>query len=309
MPTRQATIGQRTVSLDARPDRLDLRDRSYTPPLGNLPSEWPTTQQVAQYLPEYARQGLVLDQGSEGACTGFGLAAVINYLGFVISLQKPEVQARKVSPAMLYQLARMYDEWPGEDYEGSSCRGALKGWHRHGVCREDLWPYKLDRKGRRVHVAPLEDPDLPDDPEHNWDVDALSRTLGVYYRVDVRSVVDLQAAIFQNGAVYVSATVHEGWAVPTRKQLRGHADLVRIKPVAQPKEAGGHAFALVGYNEQGFVVQNSWGPSWGSHGFALLPYEDWVQHATDAWVFTMGVSCQQLGQGAAMVRSQVTNKG
>ncbi len=306
MPTRQATIGQRTVSLDARPDRLDLRDRSYTPPLGNLPSEWPPQNWVETYLPQYAKQKLVLDQGSEGACTGFGLAAVVNYLGFVISLQKPEVQARKVSPAMLYQLARMYDEWPGEDYEGSSCRGALKGWHRHGVCREDLWPYKLDRKGRRVHVAPLEDPDLPDDPEHNWDVDALSRTLGVYYRVDVRSVVDLQAAIFQNGAVYVSATVHEGWAVPTRKQLKGHADLVRIKPVAQPKQAGGHAFALVGYNEQGFVVQNSWGPSWGSHGFALLPYEDWVQHATDAWVFTMGVSCQQLGQGTPMVRSKGT---
>ena len=295
MPTRQATIGQRTVSLDARPDRLDLRDRVYTPPLGNLPAEWPPQEWVQTHLPQYAERKLVLDQGSEGACTGFGLAAVINYLSFVISLKQPEFEARRVSPAMLYQLARMYDEWPGEDYEGSSCRGALKGWHRHGVCREELWEHKLDRKGRRVHVPPVEDPDLPDDPERNWDVDALSRTLGVYYRVDVRSVVDLQAAIFQNGAVYVSATVHEGWAVPTRKSLRGHADLVRIKPVAQPKEAGGHAFALVGFNEQGFVVQNSWGPGWGSHGFALLPYEDWVQHATDAWVFTLGVSCQQRG--------------
>ncbi len=48
MPTRQATIGQRTVSLDARPDRLDLRDRPYMPPLGNLPAEWPATEQVAQ---------------------------------------------------------------------------------------------------------------------------------------------------------------------------------------------------------------------------------------------------------------------
>ena len=307
MPTRQATIGQRTVSLDARPDRLDLRDRPYTPPLGNLPSEWPRTADVAKYLPEYAKQGLVLDQGSEGACTGFGLAAVINYLGFYRNqVEGTGACAARVSPAMLYQLARMYDEWPGEDYEGSSCRGALKGWHRHGVCREELWPYRLDRKGRRVHVPPLEDPDLRDDPESNWDVDALSRTLGVYYRVDVRSVVDLQAAILHNGAVYVSGTVHEGWAVPTRKQLRGHADLVRIKTVTQPKEAGGHAFALVGYNEQGFVVQNSWGPSWGSHGFALLPYEDWVLHGSDAWVFTLGVSCQQLGRGERMVRTKGT---
>ena len=24
----------------------------------------------------------------------------------------------------------------------------------------------------------------------------------------------------------------------------------------------------------GFIVQNSWGPTWGFHGFALLPYEE-----------------------------------
>ncbi len=189
-------------------------------------------------LPAYAAGGHLLDQGSEGACTGFGLAAVVNYLLFVRDVPGPEGEARRVSPAMLYQLARMYDEWPGEDYEGSSCRGALKGWQRHGVCRESLWPYVLDAKGRRLHATPLEDPTQPDDPERNRDVDALACTLGVYYRVDMRSVVDMQAAIRQNGAIYVAATVHEGWAVPTRKTLRGHADLVRIKAVPRPEGDG-----------------------------------------------------------------------
>lgn len=302
MPTRHLVIGQRIVSLDARPDRLDLRDRPYLPPLGNLPAQWPTDAEVKQWLPAYAAGGHLLDQRLDGACTGFGLAAVINYLLFVRdAMAQPGTQARRVSPAMLYQLARMYDEWPGEDYEGSSCRGALKGWHRHGVCREVLWPCVFDRKGRRVVTPPLEDPEQPDDPERNWDVDALACTLGVYYRVDMRSVVDLQAAIRQNGAVYVSATVHEGWAVSARKTLRGHADLVRIKPVAQPKKAGGHAFALVGYNEHGFVVQNSWGKSWGSYGFALLPYEDWVMHGTDAWVFTLGVPSHRAASGQTPV--------
>ena len=289
MPTKKVVIGQRTLSLDARPDRLDLRDRPYLPPLGNLPAQWPSDDQVKRWLPAYAAGGHLLDQGSEGACTGFGLAAVVNYLLFVRDVPGPDDEVRRVSPAMLYQLARMYDEWPGEDYEGSSCRGALKGWQRHGVCREDLWPYVLDAKGRRLPATPLEDPTQPDDPDRNWDVDALACTLGVYYRVDMRSVVDMQAAIRQNGAIYVAATVHEGWAVPTRKQLRGHADLVRIKTVPRPKESGGHAFALVGYNQSGFVVQNSWGVGWGSHGFALLPYEDWVMHGADAWVFTLGV--------------------
>ncbi|MCO5975496.1 C1 family peptidase [Ideonella oryzae] len=292
MPTKNVVIGQRSLTLDARPDRLDLRDRAFQPQLGSLPAAWPSDADVARLLPAYAAQGLVLDQGQDGACTGFGLAAVINYLLFLRNVGADAAAHRQVSPAMLYQLARLYDEWPGEDYEGSSCRGALKGWQRHGVCASTLWPYAVNKKGQRQPVTPTEDPARPDDPDRNWDVDALRTTLGVYYRVDVRSVVDMQAAIRQVGALYVSGTVHEGWAVPTGKRLRGHADLVAIQAVAQPKEPGGHAFALVGYNERGFVVQNSWGPDWGSKGFALLPYADWVNHGSDAWVFTLGVPAQ-----------------
>jgi hypothetical protein len=52
---------------------------------------------------------------------------------------------------------------------------------------------------------------------------------------------------------------------------------------------GGHAVAIVGYTQDGFIIQNSWGAGWGSGGFALLPYEDWMLHATDCWVAQLGV--------------------
>ena len=52
---------------------------------------------------------------------------------------------------------------------------------------------------------------------------------------------------------------------------------------------GGHAFLLAGYNEVGFLVQNSWGPTWGSGGYATLRYEDWLENAYDAWVARPGV--------------------
>ena len=58
-----------------------------------------------------------------------------------------------VSPRMFYELARRYDEWPGDDYEGSSCRGALKGWHKHGACAERLWPHRPARGGARPPAA------------------------------------------------------------------------------------------------------------------------------------------------------------
>ena len=155
MPRKTVTIGDRTLALDARFDRLDLRDLPYRARLGNLPTQYPSDELAARWLPAYAAAKLVRNQGPDGACTGFGLAAVINYLLFT-KANLEGTTTRQVSPAMLYRLARLYDEWPGEDYEGSSCRGALKGWHRHGVCRDALWPY-LIRREKRVAVTPTED--------------------------------------------------------------------------------------------------------------------------------------------------------
>ena len=67
-------------ALDVRPDRVDLRDYTYRPPLVSLPDEWPPPNWVRDFLPAYCKSDMVLNQGSDGACTGFGLAAVINYL-------------------------------------------------------------------------------------------------------------------------------------------------------------------------------------------------------------------------------------
>jgi hypothetical protein len=41
----------------------------------------------------------------------------------------------KVSERMLYHLARFYDEWEGEDYGGSNCRGAIKAGRQIFVSR------------------------------------------------------------------------------------------------------------------------------------------------------------------------------
>lgn len=284
-PSRGSRIGGRLM--DARPDRLDLRDLPYRPPLRSLPPAFPGDAAIAEFLPGYVRAGLVLNQGREGACTGFGLACVVNYLLYV---RDPATSGFSgVSARMLYELARRYDEWPGTDYEGSSCRGALKGWHKHGVCSADHWPYPLDRD--EVPVAAR--------PAPRWEKDAATRPLGVYYRIDTRSVVDVQAAIADIGAVYVSAQVHDGWdALTHARATPAPTDHASVPPIAAMKDRdslGGHAFALVGYDERGFIVQNSWGARWGRGGFAVLPYSDWVEHATDAWACALGVPVRTRG--------------
>ncbi len=261
---------------DARPDRIDLRDREYQPRLRSLPPRFPDPSQISEHFANYAKADLILDQDQEGACTGFGLAAVINYLRWRQALETTQPIPPKVSERMLYHLARHYDEWPGEDYEGSSCRGAMKGWHRHGVCLETTWPYR-NPKGKATFIPPGE----------GWDDEAAQCPLGAYYRVNKDSITDMQAAIYEVGAVFVSAEVHRGW-FPRQNRWPNAEDMALIQLPKRIGQKGGHAFAIVGYNQLGFIVQNSWGPDWGKDGFAILTYPDWVKHGMDAWVTVLG---------------------
>jgi Papain family cysteine protease len=290
MPKRSIESNGSHYVLDVRPDRLDLRDRSYSPPTISLPTQYPEPQLLAEFFPKYIEQNLILDQGEEGACTGFGLAAVINYLLWLRALNINALNKfRTASPHMLYDLARFYDEWPGQSYDGSSCRGAMKGWHKHGVCESELWISSIHTRKNKQAKKNADSRYLPD---ASWALDASKRPVGVYYRVDKRSVTDMQAAIKDVGAIYVSCYVHSGWKIKQKKLTpKGflHGAIPRISFDSKEKITGGHAFCLVGFNEDGFIVQNSWGQRWGLSGFAVISYEDWVANGIDAWVCALGV--------------------
>lgn len=265
---------------DTVKDPADLRDRLYTPPPVSLPDAYPLPADIGKYLGIYTKAKLILDQGSEGACTGFGLACVVNYLRWRKGGSPAKLAS--VSPRMLYNYARRYDEYAGEEYEGSSCRGALKGWFHHGVCLEQDWPYK------EADVCP---------PNFGYAKRATLNTLGIYYRIDTKIISDLQAAIHEVGAIYVSAFTHDGWGVPSKsRRAIGHDTLPLIEFDGVPSQTGGHAFALVGFNTRGFIVQNSWGGAWGHGGFAILSYADWLANGMDAWVAALGVPGVMQGQ-------------
>jgi hypothetical protein len=240
------------------PDPFDIRDLIYRPRL-----------QLLADTVDRRKNALVLSQlGS--SCTGHAVAAMVN----TIYAQKTRKQlADPVSPYMLYFLARRYDEFPGEEDAGSSLRGVLKGWWRHGMALQKEWP------ALETHLD-LDDMSLVKSCRR--------RPLGAYYRVDAQRLDDMQSAITELHAIVASAGVHDGWQSPKRVRAGGKTNYI-ITKTANSRPIGGHAFALVGYNEIGFLVQNSWGKTWGKDGFATLPYEDWLESAFDAWVARPGV--------------------
>lgn len=270
LPERARTAAERMGrTLDAAPDRVDIRDWFYQPALGALPNRLINCETAPDDI---------LDQGREGACTGFALAAVLNFL-----LRRRGVR-RMVSPRMLYEMARLYDEWPGEAYEGSSARGAMKGWVRHGVCAQKLW--RANQHGLKQFYRSLPDGTTVADEARNTPG-------GAFFRVMHRQVRDMHAALAETGILYCTLMVHEGWLRPGPAvkvyELEGEQVLGLPVITRKGRADGGHAVALVGYTEDGFIVQNSWGPGWGLDGYALLPYEDYLLHATDVWVMQLGV--------------------
>jgi hypothetical protein len=89
-----------------------------------------------------------LDQGREGACTGFGEE-------HVRALSPYSQPTNDALAQQVYELARRHDEWPGEDYEGSSVNGAMKAARELGLIKSWMWASTTDevRHGLSYHGA------------------------------------------------------------------------------------------------------------------------------------------------------------
>jgi Papain family cysteine protease len=260
-PQVKMSNGSISPILDARPDTIDFRDQMYTTDLTEVP--------VEKTLTDYKKLGVpILDQGSDGACAGFGLATVAHYL---LRTRRVRPDLINVSPWMLYQMAQCadphdesaaYGQAANPDV-GASCRSAMKGWNQNGVCQE----------GYYAKAGPCK-------PANELVVDARLRPLGAYFRVNHKDLVAMHTALAEVGILYVSALLHRGWFNVNKED--------GVIP-QNPEFVGGHAFAIVAYDKAGFWIQNSWGKQWGAEGFGYLSYDDWLENGTDAWVARLGV--------------------
>jgi hypothetical protein len=261
--------------LNVRPDPIDFRDAPYVP----------TLVEVKPFIdPPQIDSRLIRSQGNEGACTGHALAAAIDIQNWVRRARFSQKLApgeidklvpERVSARMLYEMARTYDEYPDDGLQGSSVRGAIKAFFHNGVCSEEAAPYRENDTGWRLTVDRAKE--------------ARRTSLGAYFRL--RHVLyDYHAALSEVDTVYCSAVVHQNWFKPQD----GH---ILLPERDKLKIEGAHAFALVGYDANGFYVLNSWGADWGGSahgpGIAHWSYEDWQEHIMDAWALRLAVPSEK----------------
>jgi hypothetical protein len=266
-------------------DASDLRDLIYRPSLALLPAKFLCA--AVDPRGDYCGILKVRDQHDRPSCIGEALAALIDIqrIESYRNRNDPTNAKKDVHPAsaaMLHTMALEIEtiEHGKQAREIYSLRSGLKGFYNTGVCTEEFWAAQTKQTRRaEFDVATVETMR-----------EARNVTLGAYYRV--RSFVnDYHAALLEAGALYVSAELHCGWTSPV-------AGRIVPGPVTDNNLRSGHAFVIVGYDDDGFLVLNSWGPKWGGYvpkglsslpGIALWTYEDWARCVLDAWVLRLAV--------------------
>lgn len=270
-------------------DTTDIRDMMYSPALVSLePELFPEQLLLDTNSPLID----VRNQAETGYCTGFALAAIIDIQRAATLVNKAVRSSRgdsyfqsgrpepwdfeAVSARMLFEMGRLISARnTGSPKHRYSIRSVLKGFYHNGVCLEKDW------RG--------------DDPIDHLTVErakaAKQISLGAYYRLR-HFLSDYHGALAESGAILVSAMLHSGWQKPSPNVNGGI--------VKRADEAGAHAFVIIGYNQEGFLVLNSWGKEWygpfsfdgqtrSCPGIALWRYEDWADNVIDAWVLRLAV--------------------
>lgn len=185
---------------------------------------------------KYWRCDTVLDQGSEGACVGFGWSAEL--------AAKPKVYPTDNEFAkILYHRAQQLDEWPGEDYSGTSVLAGVKAVQEH-----------------------KDEYDRPLVGEYRW----------------AFGVEDILRTVAYKGPVVLGITWYNNMYQPDEENyihaegdiVGGHCILLNGVYIVRNDVNGPFDYSNVNKDKSAVKLHNSWGADWGVDGEAWLSVTD-----------------------------------
>ena len=170
------------------------------------------------------------DQGSEGACVGFAWTHEL--------AAQPKVVKRDASFALdIFHRARQLDEWPGEDYSGTSVLAGVKAVMEiensrgNPLIGEYRWAFGTEDVVRTLgHKGPV--------------------VLGIDWR-------EGQYHPDENGRIWLTGDV-----------VGGHAILAKGIQIAWKDPNGPQTFDNIDDLNSLITLHNSWGTDWGKGGDA-----------------------------------------
>jgi C1A family cysteine protease len=223
-------------------DTFDARDFQYkaTKASAKLPTKVDLSQTT--YIPA------IFDQGQLGSCTA---NAVANAYLFTRNKEGKTDSSYVPSRLFIYYNERAADGTVSED-AGSSLRCSVSVVSKQGACHEVLCPYQIKSFAKK--------------PSTKAYADGLNYQALTYSRL-TNALTSTKACLAAGYPFIMGIDVYENFESDATATTG-------IVTMPTGKLLGGHAVMCVGYDDTKklFKVMNSWGDSWGDHGYFYLPY-------------------------------------
>jgi hypothetical protein len=194
-------------------------------------------------LNEFSRRKLcpkVANQGSIGSCVG--------HSGRVVLGSSNVFKKEEPSPMWIYKTAKKYDAWAGEDYSGTSIRGAASALINEGCCFESFWPYVSSE----LSV-----------PKEGAKEDAALKKISSYHVIPANETVEIKKMLLDRPMWYAFKVRSYFFSI-------NYSGIVDTKKYLSSDLAGGHAVCLIGWKYTDgklyWEFQNSWGFFFGNNG-------------------------------------------
>ena len=181
----------------------------------------------------------VRNQGTQGSCAAQTAACMKEWQ------ERQDVNFQDyMSPQFIYNNRE------NQESEGMYPRDVMKILINKGSCREVEYPYG--------------NIESPEDIGVEIYTSASKYVIKNYARIF--SLEGCKKALLDNGPCLIAFPVYHYGTNMWKKQEEAQ------------EMSGGHAMTLVGFDEEGFIIRNSWGDSWGDNGYCTYPYTDWGSH-------------------------------
>lgn len=198
--------------------------------------------------------GSIRDTGQVGAIVGFAVAYALQAVIKIKTDDDVVLSARGI-----YTIAKKYDEWPGEDHEGTSISGALNGLTEEGAYLESDWPF----------------------PSKTRPMKTIKPAYKISGFAEIKGIEQILDSLRSNNVVIVSISISNDFFKPSDKGR------VVIKLPFEP--VGATAICIVGYDGETaeFTFANAWGLRWGANGFGRIRDTDLSKTLKSAYILEL----------------------